>query len=412
MRLNAPTFIVVALAILLPNGVLADSNPSPCTMPEPDLYKKMVRLCERGTPTFSAVRCHEFLAELAAVETPSLDQAIALAFGRVTTAQLEGNYAAAVADADVIGRRLLKPFVDKTPNDPMLVYAYSRFFIDDWEEHWVLLRRVLTLDPTCSAAAFWLDKSLSRSEEESRRNERLEHLTRAYEHSEGIWKLLFARKKHEWFKSRNPKQAEEFLRQVAVDMALRELPLDAENRASSLEVLCNRNGLLLRLDAPCANAVGSLAARDQLAHAPLGGDVLAAIKSLSASAEGGELGDHGAKYQQMLLDLLGTEPERLRSAEFYVVYSRVLRTTSRDAEVDALRDALALDPHSGEIGLYLTSALKRAGRPSDAIAEVYRHVIANSDGRAIEDGMPANYYVERATKYLRELEADGNGTAE
>lgn len=235
----------------------------------------------------------------------------------------------------------------------------------------------------------------------------MRYLQLGYDHAEGARRLVFARLKYSALKDDRPDEAATFRDRVAADFASWDLPLDDENRARSLDVLCDGNGLSLRLDASCESAIRELTGRDRLANARLGDDVLAAVDSLSASAEDGELGDDGAKYHQTLLQLLEAEPEHLRTAWFYVVYSRVLRpVVGHDAEADALHRALALDPRSGEIGLYLSGAMENAGRPAHAIAEVYRHVIANSDGRAVERGRPADYYVEAAAKYLRELEAD------
>ena len=353
---------------------------------------------------------------MAAIEDPSLDEALALAFGRSFAVNFElppdgspppEDYEAAQAEAELAGREVLKPFIELTPENPMVVYAYAYFHMLEEEHYRTLLRKTLMLDPTCSSAAFFLSRTMGASDDEADIEESAKYLTHGYEHSEGTWKLLFARQKYERLIYRNAEVAEAFRNQVAADMALREFPLDPENRASSLEVLCNGNGLSLRLDAPCEKAIRELAGRDRHANAPLGEDVLDAVLALSAFAEDGELGGNGGKHDQMLMELLETEPEWLRSAEFYVVYSSVLRSTvGSGAEADALRRALELDPRSGQIGFYLAGAMESAGWSVHAIAEIYRHVIANSDDRALEEGLPADYYVETATKYLQELEAD------
>ena len=182
------------------------------------------------------------------------------------------------------------------------------------------------------------------------------------------------------------------------------MPLDAENRAESLKVLCNGNALKLRMEARCRASVQELAARDRLENVPLGADVLEAIDSLNGVAENGDFGDEGTRHHERLRQLLEAEPEERRSAEFYVVYSRVLRPTAGvEAEADALRRALDLDPRSGEIGLYLTGALKRLGRPTQEIEAVYRHVIANADDRSVKDMLPMDHYAARATEFLAEL---------
>lgn len=392
-------------AILLPLSALADDLRPACMPPDTGPNARVGLLCMAEMPN-SRSQCQDYLDELASIENRSHEQTLALAFGRAFASQV-GDDVDAVAQAELAGRELLRPLVDAAPKDAMLLYAYSSFHHDHEEHYRTLLRRVLILDPACARAAFWLSDSLGRSEDDATREESMRYLQLGYHHAEGARKLLFARLKYDALEDDQPQEVEAFRERIAADVASWDLPLDDENRARSLDVLCNGNGLLLRLDASCERAIRELAGRDRLANARLGDDVLAAVDSLSASAEDGELGDDGAKHHQTLLQLLEAEPEHLRTAWFYVVYSRVLRpVVGHDAEADALHRALALDPRSGEIGLYLSGAMENAGRPAHAIAEVYRHVIANADGRAVERGRPADYYVEAAAKYLRELEAD------
>lgn len=396
----------ILAAMMFPLFALADDLAPACMSPETGPDTKVTLLCMAEMPN-SRSRCQKYLEELASLENRSLEQTLALAFGRAFASQFEDDVGAD-EKAELAGRELLRPLVDASPNDAMLLYAYSSFHHDHEERYRALLRRVLALDPACTRAAFWLSDSLGRSEGDAAREESMRYLQLGYDHAEGARRLVFARLKYSALKDDRPDEAATFRDRVAADVASWDLPLDRENRARSLDVLCNSNGLLLRLDASCANAIRMLAGRDRSANARLGDDVLAAVDSLSASAEDGELGDDGAKHHQELLQLLEAEPERLRTAWFYVVYSHVLRpVVGHDAEADALHRALALDPRSGEIGLYLSGAMENAGRPAHTIAEIYRHVIANADGRAVERGMPADYYVEAATKYLRELEADG-----
>ena len=406
------TSAVATAFVALLSLAVAQSEASPCDLPDTGPYEVAGRLCDGAMPGTSRSQCHDHLAELAAIEDPSLDEALALAFGRSFAVNFElppdgspppEDYEAAEAEAELAGREVLKSFMELTPDDPMVVHAYAYFHMLEEEHYRTLLRKTLALDPACSSAAFFLSRTVGASDDIE---ESAKYLTHGYEHSEGTWKLLFARQKYEHLIYRSAEEAEAFRDQVAADMALREFPLDPENRARSLEVLCNGNGLSLRLDAPCEKAIRELAGRDRYANAPLGEDVLDAVDVLSAFAEG-ELGENGRKHQQMLLELLEAEPEWLRSVEFYVVYSSVLSSTiGSGAQADALRRALDLDPRSGQIGLDLAGAMESAGWSVHAIAEVYRHVIANSDDRALEEGLPADYYVETATKYLRELEAD------
>ena len=397
--------IFALVAALLSLAVPADDLKPACMPPETGPNGRVTLLCMAEMPE-SLSQCQDYVDELASIESRTLEQTLALAFGQAFASQFDDDVDA-FAKAELAGRELLRPLVEGAPNDAMLLYAYSGFYFGDDEQHRTLLRRVLALDPACTRAAYWLSDSLLRSEDHAAREESMRYLQHGYEHAKGTRKLVFARRKYDALEYERPHEAEAFRERVATDVAAWDLPLDHENRSMSLDVLCDRNALLLRLDAPCESAIRKLARLDRSANARLGDDVLGAVASLSASAESDELGDSGAKHHQTLLQLLETEPEHLRTAWFYVVYSRVLRpAVGHDAEADALRRALDLDPRSGEIGRYLSGTMGNAGRPAHEIAEVYRHVIANSDGRAVERGRPADYYVEHATKYLHELEAE------
>lgn len=403
-------------AALLPLAALAQSR-WPCELPNTGPYEKAGALCEAGAPGSSHNQCDDYLAELASIEDRSLDEALALAFGRMFATGFEEDINAKQAEAQLTGRDVLRPFVDRAPDNPMVVYAYSYFHLLEEEKLVALLRKVLRLDPTCSVAAHYLSEIAGRNKayegNEAYDEDVVEYLTHGYRHSEGTWKLRFAHDKYQWLMSKSRREAEVFRAQVAADMEAQEFPLGPGSRAGSLDVLCSRNALRLRLETACEQAIRELAGRDRMANTPLGDDVLEAVDAFAAIAEEGELGDDGTKYHQMLLELLGAELEGLRTAQFYVVYSRVLRPlTGHDAEADALRRALDLDPRSGKIGLYLSGALRKAGSPRHAIAEVYRHVIANSDERAVDEGLPADYYVEYAVNYLRELEAEENARVE
>ena len=262
------------VSVLISLGTLAQSGTSPCDLPDTGPYEKAGRLCDGAMPGTSRSQCHDHLAELAAIEDPSLDEALALAYGRSFAAPFEEDIEAAQAEAELAGREVLKPFMELTPENPMVVYAYAYFHMLEEEHYRTLLRKTLTLDPTCGSAAFFLSRTMGASDDETDIEESAKYLTHGYEHSEGTWKLLFARRKYERLIYRSAEEAEAFRDQVAADMALREFPLDPENRARSLEVLCNGNGLSLRLDAPCEKAIHELAGRDRHANAPLGDDVL------------------------------------------------------------------------------------------------------------------------------------------
>lgn len=305
---KAKWVVAVVLAVLLPFGAMAQSE-APCESPKTDLYEETAQLCDGGMPGASRSQCHDRLAELAAIEDPSLDEVLALAYGRSFAAEFKlpsepfaspKDYHAAQAAAHLAGRELLKPFVERAPDDPMVVHAYAYFHMLEDEEYAALLRRTLTLDPTCSSAAYFLWRSVGASDDEAVGEESDQYLAHGYEHSEGTWKLLFAREKYDRLAYRSVAEAEAFRDQVEADMASREFPLDPENRVRSLEVLCSGNGLRLRLHAPCENAIRELAGRDRLANVPLGDDVLDAMISLSAFADNGEL--DGARVDQMLLN--------------------------------------------------------------------------------------------------------------
>ena len=319
-------------------------------------------------------------------------------------------YDAAQAEAQVAGREVLKPFVDAAPNDPMLLYAYHSFHFDDQVRYRELLRKVVAIDPTCTWAAYWLYESLTRGDDEPTEamiDESIMYLEHGYEHAEGTKKLFFARQMHGALEYDRPDDAKAFRERVAADMAALELSLDADSRTRSLELLCHGNGLRVRLEAQCWNAISELAGRDRLAKAPLADDVLDAVGSLARVARYGELGDESMAYLELLQKLLEAEPDWQRSAEFYLVYSRIVVTTiGYDAQADALRRALELAPHDGGIGLSLAQALDRAGRPAYIIAETYQHVIDNAEERTAEGGYSAEDYAETAAEHLRELEAE------
>ena len=400
--------IASAFAALLSLAAMAQSK-SACELPETELYEKAGRLCMDGMPASNS-QCHEFLDELAAIEDRSLDQALSLAYGRAFALQANGYNDAEAAEMERAGREVLKPFVNAAPNDPMLLYAYSSFHHDDEMRHRELLRKVVAIDPTCTWAAYWLYESLTRGDDEPSDemvDESIMYLEHGYEHAEGTKKLFFARQMHGALEYDRADDAKAFRERVAADMAALELPLDADNRTRSLELLCHGNGLRVRLEAPCWNAISELAGRDRMANAPLADDVLDAVGSLAHAARYGELGDESMAYLERLQQLLEAESDWQRTAEFYLVYSRIVVTTiGYDAQVEALRRALALDPRSGEIGLSLGHALNRAGQPAYVIREAYQHVIDNAEDRIAEGGYSAEDYAETAAEHLRELEAE------
>ena len=413
-RTRCTVAVAMALAALLSCAAVAQSK-SPCELPETGPYEETGQLCDGGMPGTSRSQCHDRLAELAAIEDPSVDEALALAYGRSFAASFElssdpSAYDAAKAEAQVAGREVLKPFVDAAPNDPMLLYAYASFHHDDQVRYRELLRKAVAIDPTCTWAAYSLYESLTRGDDEPTEamiDESIMYLEHGYEHAEGTEKLSFARKTHRALRYRRPDDADTFRERVAADMAALELSLDADNRTRSLELLCHGNGLRVRLEVPCWNAISELARRDRLANAPLADDVLDAVSSLARVARYGELGDESMAYLERLQQLLEAEPDWQRTADFYALYSRIVVTTiGYDAQADALRRALELAPRDGGIGLSLAQALNRAGQPAYIIREVYQHVIDNAEDRTAEGGYSAEDYAETAAEHLRELEAE------
>ena len=408
MRTERAFAVPMAFTAMLSLSAMAQSGP-PCEFPETELYEKTGRLCMDEMPA-SRSQCHELLDELAAIEEPSLDQALSLAYGRAFALPWAEEYDDAEAEMERAGREVLKPFVDAAPNDPMLLYAYSSFHrVSDEARYRELLRKVVAIDPACTWAADWLYESLARDDERTDATiaESMRYLEHGYQHAEGTNKLYFARRKYRALEYDRPDEAEAFRARVAADMAAQEWPLDLENRTRSLEFLCHGNGLRVRLDALCWNAIRELADRDRAENAPLGDDVLDAVDSLAHVARYGELGSDSMATLEMLQRLLEAEPDWHRSAEFHLVYSRIVVTTiGYDAEAEALRRALDLAPGSGEIGLSLADALKRAGRPAYAIADAYQHVKDNAEDRSAEGGATAEDYAEKAASHLRELEAE------
>lgn len=409
MRTERASAVPMAFTAMLSLSAMAQSGP-PCEFPETELYEKTGRLCMDEMPRTRS-QCHELLDELAAIEEPSLDQALSLAYGRAFALPWGEEYDDAEAtEMERAGREVLKPFVDAAPNDPMLLYAYSSFHhVSDEARYRELLRKVVAIDPACTWAADWLYESLARDDERTDATiaESMRYLEHGYQHAEGTNKLYFARRKYGALEYDRPDEAEAFRARVAADMAAQEWPLDPENRTRSLEFLCHGNGLRVRLDAPCRNAIRELADRDRTENAPLGDDVLDAIGSLARAARYGELDSDSMATLEMLQRLLEAEPDWHRSAEFHLVYSRIVVTTiGYDAEAEALRRALDLAPGSGEIGLSLADALKRAGRPAYAIADAYQHVKDNAEDRTAEGGASAEDYAEKAAEHLRELEAE------
>ena len=128
--LSKRSHAAVSAALL---SLAASQSEPPCELPKTGLYEQAGRLCMDGMPD-SRTQCLDFLAELASVEDRSLEQALALAFGTSFSVHLEGDYDAE-SKAQLAGRKVLQPFVDATPDDPMLIYAYASMHMYDDERY-------------------------------------------------------------------------------------------------------------------------------------------------------------------------------------------------------------------------------------------------------------------------------------
>lgn len=175
-------------ATMFPLFALADDLVPSCMSPETGPNAKVTLLCMVEMPN-SPSQCHDYLDELVSIENRSVEQTLALAFGGAFASQFEDDVGA-VAKAELAGRELLRPLVDAAPNNAMLLYAYSSFYHGDEEYYRTLLRRVLTLDPACTRAAFWLSDSLGRSEDDATREESMRYLQLGYDHAKGARRLL------------------------------------------------------------------------------------------------------------------------------------------------------------------------------------------------------------------------------
>ncbi len=373
-------------------------------------------VCEDGMPE-SKLRCQRLLRALAGIDSPTREQRLALAWGRSFAARYEEDDAIR-EQADIATRDELRALADDYPDDPVVLRALS--FFEDEERQVVLLRRTLALDPGCTSAAYMLAAVLGSGDTDAEREAATEVWMQGYVHATDpsqkleLASSIYRRSLYDG----KPEAARAFRSRVLDDMDLASLPFDADDRATSLGLICQGYAFAMGFEALCLNALRLLARRDRRRGVPLGEDVLAAIDSVGGAVYGAaaalasgsadtidkRFGADGVAHLIAVRDLLDAEPEELRTPAYHVAYSVVVGAQRKVAElrqIAELRKAVELDPGDGQVGLWLAGALKRAGRFYEA-KEAYRHVMANDDGRR-RDGMSESYG-KKAERYLRELE--------
>ena len=379
-----------------------------CEYPNVGVFVQTGVVCSDEMPA-SAGRCRRALEVLARAENPTVEQRLALAFGRSWAAVHADD--AAARDAERRGRRELTALASANPDDPMVLNALLAFAED--EEEWIaLLRRIVDLDPGCEKAWHSLIRALP-SESAAERDERLVHLLDAYAHARS-WKLTFAAHVYSHLERDDVREAHAFRETVVRDMGLDALALDAENRAASLDSICRHNAFAMRLELLCLDAIRAAVGHDVAAHMPLGPDVLrAAGRMAEVAASTGvvwldgvspDLGEDGPGHVVALREILDGVPEGRRTAEFHLAYANMVGPQRQAME---LRRAWAFDRSDGRIGLLLAEVFTRRERVVEA-AETYRTVIANDDGRACLQGNSTTCG-EVAARELRGLELRSPG---
>ena len=126
---KSKTGIFALVAALLPLAVLADSLKPACMPPETGPNGRVTLLCMAEMPE-SLSQCQDYVDELASIESRTLEQTLALAFGQAFASPFDDDVDA-FAKAELAGRELLRPLVEGAPNDAMLLYAYSSFYVGD-----------------------------------------------------------------------------------------------------------------------------------------------------------------------------------------------------------------------------------------------------------------------------------------
>lgn len=394
--------VAATAATLVCGAALAEARAA-CEFPESSVIKRTNVLCSGEMPA-SAGRCRRALDVLAGAENPTIEQRVALAYGRSWAAVHADD--AAARDAERRGRQELTALASANPDDPMVLNALLAFAED--EEEWIaLLRRIVDLDPGCEKAWHSLIRALP-SESVVEREERLVHLLDAYAHARS-WKLTFAAHVYSHLERDDVHEAHAFRETVVRDMGLDTLALDAESRAASLDSICRHNAFAMRLELLCLDAIREVVGHDVAAHMPLGADVLRAAGRMAEVAgstgvvwlDGAspDFAEDGPEHVVALREILDGVPEEARTAEFHLAYANMV---GPEREVTELRRAWAFDRSEGRIGLLLAEALIRGERVEEAAA-TYRTVVANDDGRACGQD-ESTTCGEVAARRLRELE--------
>lgn len=400
--------VPATVAVIACGAALAEVRAG-CEVPDSGVIKRTSVVCSDGMPA-SAGRCRRALDALARAESPTVEQRIALAYGRSWAADHADD--AAARDAERRGRRELAALALASPNDPMVLMALLAFAED--QEEWVsLLRRIVDLDPGCEEAWHYLIRALP-SESEAERDERLDRMLDAYEHARS-WKLKFAAHVYAHLERDNVHEARSFRATVVRDMGLETVALDDENRAAGLGSICHHDAFAMRLELLCLDAIREAVGRDISAGRPVGTDVLRAAGRMGEVARSTgvvwldgispDFGEDGPEHVAALREILDGIPEEHRTSEYHLAYANMVGPRR---QVTELRRAWAFDRSEGRIGLVLAEALTRGERIEEAAATL-RTVIANDDGRGCSQGDSTTCGAVAARK-LRELElrAPGN----
>ena len=394
--------VAATVAALASGTVLAEVRAA-CEYPDAGVFEQTGVLCSDEMPA-SAERCRRALDTLARTESPTVEQRLALAFGRSWAAVHADD--AAARDAERLGHRELTALASANPNDPMVLRALL-VFAEDQKEWVALLRRIVDLDPGCEKAWHYLIRALP-SESEADWDERLARMLDAYKHARS-WKLNFAALVYVHLERDDVHEARAFRATVVRDMGLETSALDAENRAASLGSICHHDPFAMRLELLCLDAIREALGQDISAGMPVDEDVLRAAERMAEVAGSAgvvwldgvspDFGEDGPGHMAALREILDGVPEDRRTAEFHLAYANMVGPQRQVAE---LRLAWAFDRSEGRIGLLLADALIRMGS-GEEVAATYRTVIANDDGRACWQG-DSTTCGEVAAGRLREFE--------
>lgn len=369
--------------------------------------------------------CRAFRDHLAGLADPSPEQHRALAIGYATAAIFEADETLR-EELHQRSLAIMRGLVRDHPDDPRWTYALGLMEEEEGQKV-ALLKRTLDLDPTCITAAEVLAGTLAEGwdRSESDRAEGRGYMLQAYERATGNNKLYYARGYMEQIEHTYQKPMEAyalngemvaekraFRSRVIADLALDTLAFDEENRAESLDLLCDGLVLEIGIEGLCLEAMAVLVDHDRRAGRPIGDDVLRAIEMFATKilnhspfSHSGHLIDQGfgagARYLMYMRDVLDAEPEDRRGSAYYEAYASM---TSMAHRVGVLRRALELDPANGRIGFNLAESYMELERYEEA-EEAYRYVIDHDDRRTRHDSgtsfsAMANERLERVMSLL------------